>query len=99
KREEGLQKRMVQFFLSDPEPLLYHAEPIIRDGTIVGYLTSGNYGHTLGAAVGMGYVPCEGQTAQDVLASTYEIEIAGERVSATPSLKPFYDPQSERVKV
>ncbi|WP_153771813.1 FAD-dependent oxidoreductase [Labrenzia sp. CE80] len=99
KREEGLQKRMVQFLLSDPEPLLYHAEPIIRDGAIVGYLTSGNYGHTLGAAVGMGYVPCEGQTAQDILASSYEIEIAGQRVSATPSLKPFYDPKSERVKV
>ncbi|WP_289036425.1 FAD-dependent oxidoreductase [uncultured Roseibium sp.] len=99
KREEGLQKRMVQFLLSDPEPLLYHAEPVIRDGAIVGYLTSGNYGHTLGAAVGMGYVPCEGQTAQDVLASSYEIEIAGQRVSATPSLKPFYDFKSERVKV
>ncbi|MEP4030169.1 FAD-dependent oxidoreductase [Roseibium polysiphoniae] len=99
KREEGLQKRMVQFLLSDPEPLLYHAEPVIRDGAIVGYLTSGNYGHTLGAAVGMGYVPCEGQTAQDVLACSYEIEIAGQRVSATPSLKPFYDPKSERVKV
>ncbi|MBS8262631.1 FAD-dependent oxidoreductase [Roseibium polysiphoniae] len=99
KHEEGLQKRMVQFLLSDPEPLLYHAEPVIREGAIVGYLTSGNYGHTLGAAVGMGYVPCEGQTAQDVLASSYEIEIAGQRVSATPSLKPFYDPKSERVKV
>lgn len=99
KREEGLQKRMVQFLLSDTEPLLYHAEPVIRDGAIVGYLTSGNYGHTLGAAVGMGYVPCEGQTVQDVLASSYEIEIAGQRVSATPSLKPFYDPKSERVKV
>ncbi|MBX2806400.1 MAG: hypothetical protein KTR19_10535, partial [Hyphomicrobiales bacterium] len=79
--------------------MLYHTEPIIRDGGIVGYLTSGNYGHFLGAAVGMGYVPCAGETAQDVLASRYEIEIAGRRIAATPSLKPFHDPKSERVKV
>lgn len=99
KRESGLERRMVQFLLSDPEPLLYHAEPIVRDGAIVGYLTSGAYGHHLGAAVGLGYVPCKGETAQDVLSSRYEIEIAGKRVLATASLKPLYDPKSERVKV
>ncbi|WP_424930819.1 GcvT family protein [Amaricoccus macauensis] len=99
KREEGLQRRLVQFLLSDPEPLLYHAEPIVRDGKIVSYLTSGSYGHHLGAAMGMGYVPCPGETAQEVLASSFEIEVAGRRVAATPSLKPFYDPKSERVKV
>ena len=36
----------------DPEPLLFHGEPILRDGRIVGHLTSGNYGHALGGAVG-----------------------------------------------
>ncbi|TCD14178.1 GcvT family protein [Oricola cellulosilytica] len=99
KREEGLQKRLVQFLLSDPEPLLYHAEPIIRDDVIVGYLSSGSYGHHLGAAVGMGYVPCAGETVEEVLASRYEIEVAGQRFAANASLKPFYDPRSERVKV
>ena len=99
KREEGLQSRMVQFLLQDPEPLVYHNEPIVRDGEIVGYLSSGNYGHTLGGAVGMGYVPCAGETAADVLASTYEIEVMGTRVPAKASLKPMYDPKSERVKV
>ena len=98
KREHGLQFRMVQFVLTDPAPLLYHAEPIIRDGEIVSYLTSGAYGHHLGAAVGLGYVPCTGESATDLLASSYEIEIAGQRVSATASLKPLYDPKSERVK-
>jgi len=99
KRDEGLQSRMVQFLLQDPEPLVYHNEPILRDGEIVGYLSSGNYGHTLGGAVGMGYVPCEGETATDVLASTYEIDVMGTRVPAKVSLKPIYDPKSERVKV
>jgi 4-methylaminobutanoate oxidase (formaldehyde-forming) len=99
KREAGLNRRLVQFLLSDGEPMLYHAEPILRDGVIVGYLSSGAYGHHLGAAMGMGYVPCQGETVQQVLASSYEIEIAGVRVAAKASLQPFYDPKSERVKV
>jgi 4-methylaminobutanoate oxidase (formaldehyde-forming) len=98
KREAGLDKRSVQFLLNDPEPLVYHNEPLIRDGEIVGYLSSGNYGHSLGGAIGMGYVPCTGETAAQVLASSYEVEVAGTRVKATPSLKPLYDPKSERVR-
>ncbi|MCH8168729.1 MAG: GcvT family protein [Proteobacteria bacterium] len=99
KKESGLECRLVQFKLTDPEPLLYHNEPVLRDGEIVGYLSSGSYGHHLGAAMGMGYVPCAGESASDVLASSYEIEIAGTRVRAEVSLKPMYDPKAERVKV
>ena len=98
RKDEGLQSRLLQFQLTEPEPLLFHAEPILRNGEIVGYITSGNYGHTLGASIGMGYVPCPGEAAADVLASSYEIEVAGDRIAATPSLKPLYDPKSERVK-
>lgn len=98
KRETGLERRLLQFRLSDPKPLLYHNEPILRDGQIVGYLSSGAYGHHLGGAIGMGYVPCTGETAQQVLASTYEIDVAGTRVTAEASLKPMYDPKSERVR-
>ncbi|MGI9354248.1 MAG: GcvT family protein [Rhizobiaceae bacterium] len=99
RKEEGLNMRMMQFRLTDPEPLIYHNEPVIREGEIVSYVTSGNYGHTLGGAIGMGYVPCKGETAEQVLASSYEIEIAGNRVAAEASLQPLYDPKSERVKV
>ena len=98
KREEGLQKRMVQFLLNDAEPLLYHNEPILRDGQIVGHLSSGSYGHYLGGAVGMGYVPCAGETADQLLSSSFEIDVAGTRVKATASLKPLYDPTGERTK-
>ena len=97
KKDEGLSNRMVQFLLKDPE--LYHNEPLLRDGEIVGYVSSGNYGHTLGGAVGMGYVPCLGESAAEVLASSYEIDVAGVRVKAEASLRPMYDPKSERVKV
>tara|TARA_B110000459_G_scaffold16552_1_gene16074 strand:+ start:31 stop:2478 length:2448 start_codon:yes stop_codon:yes gene_type:complete len=99
KKETGLNTRMVQFKLTDSEPLLYHNEPVIRDGKIVGYLSSGNYGHHLGAAVGLGYVPCSGETALDLLASTYEIDVAGTRVAAEASLRSIYDPSGARAKV
>ncbi|MEO1732132.1 MAG: FAD-dependent oxidoreductase [Pseudomonadota bacterium] len=98
KQDEGLSSRLVQFKLTDPDPLLYHNEPVIRDGEIVGYLSSGAYGHHLGGAMGLGYVPCKGESASDVLASTYEIDVAGTRFMAEASLKPMYDPKSERVK-
>ncbi len=99
RKASGPRARMLQFKLTDPEPLLYHNEPILRDGEIVGYISSGSYGHTLGAAVGLGYVPCDGETAAQVLASQYEIDVMGTRVRAEVSLKPMYDPKSERVKV
>ena len=52
----------------------------------------------LGGAVGLGYVPCRGETEAELLASSYEIEIAGQRFAAEASLKPLYDPKSERVR-
>ena len=100
KKEQGLGNRMVQFRLTDPEPLVYHTEPIVRDGRIVSYVTSGNYGHALGGAIGLGYVPVEdGEDREAMLASHYEIEVAGRRFAAEASLKPLYDPRSERVRM
>lgn len=99
KKETGLSRRLVQFRLNDTEPLLFHNEAILRDGKIVGPITSGNYGHHLGGAIGLGYVPCQGESKADVLSSSYEIEIAGERFAAEASLKPMYDPKSERVRM
>jgi len=99
KREAGLARRLVQFRLTDPEPLLFHNEAIVRNGKIVGTITSGNYGHYLGGAIGLGYVPCANETEADMLGSRYEIEIAGERFVAEASLKPMYDPKAERVRM
>ncbi len=99
KKQSGLEKRLLQFRLKDPEPLLYHNEPVLRDGEIVGFLSSGAYGHHLGGAIGLGYVTCKGEAASEVLASSYQIDVAGVRVEADASLKPMYDPMAERVKI
>ncbi|MCH7930530.1 MAG: aminomethyl transferase family protein, partial [Proteobacteria bacterium] len=99
-KQNGVSRRLVQFLLADPEPLVYHNEPILRDGEQVGYLTSGNYGHWLGGAVGLGYVNNpDGVAADWVNAGAYEIAVAGERFPAKASLTPMYDPASERMKV
>ena len=99
-KESGVTKRLVQFALEDPEPLLYHNEPIYRDGAIVGHLTSGSYGHALGRALGLGYVSHpDGVDADFVTSGSYQIEVAGERFSARASLRPLYDPKSERIRV
>ena len=100
RKQAGLSRRLVQFLLADPRPLLYGNEAILRDGRVVGYLTSGAYGHHLGAAVGLGYVACSpGESADDLLASAYAIEVAGEQVAARASLEPLYDPKAARVRM
>ena len=101
KRQIGPARRLVQFKLLNPENLLYHNEPVWRDGVIVGYLSSGAYGHTLGAAIGMGYIsdPTGGIVdAAFIEGGNYEIEIACERVPATASLRPLYDPANSRIR-
>jgi heterotetrameric sarcosine oxidase gamma subunit len=92
-------RRMVQFKLDDPEPLLYHNEPILMDGRLVGYLSSGMYGHSVGAAIGMGYVAMPNLTQDRISETSFEIEIAKQRFSAQASLRALYDPSSSRMKV
>ncbi len=99
KKEKGLDKMLLQFILEDPDPLLYHNEPIVRDNEIVGYLTSGSYGHFLGASIGMGYVPLSNGTKEDLLTSEYHIEIAGTKTKAKASLQPFFDPSQFRMRM
>ncbi|MGI9603648.1 MAG: GcvT family protein [Acidimicrobiales bacterium] len=98
-RETGVSRRLVQFKLDDPEPLLYHDEPILRDGELAGHTTSGMYGHTVGAALGMGYVASPPDMGRaDVLDARFEIQVNGRRVTATPSYRPFFDPDNRRIR-
>ncbi len=92
-------RRLVQFLFEDPEPLIYHEEPIYRDGVIAGRVTSGMYGYALGACVGLGYIGSEGGvSAEFVNTGSYEIEVAGMRYPVKASLRPMYDPRSTRPK-
>lgn len=98
-RERGLSRRLLQLRLTDPVPLMYHNEPIWRDGELVGHITSGAYGHFLGGAVGLGYVSSEpGAADEGVLSGQYEVEIACERFAAEVSLRPLYDPDNAQIR-
>jgi 4-methylaminobutanoate oxidase (formaldehyde-forming) len=101
-RDTGVRKRLVQFQLKSAEPLLYHNEPIWRGDSLVGYIRSGMFAHTLGAAVGLGYVTEPGgalaRPDSPVDADGYEIEVAGVRQPAIASMRPLYDPKNLRIK-
>ena len=98
-QEQGIARHLVQLKLNDPEPLIYHNEPIWRGGEIVGHITSAAFCHTLGGAVGLGYVSAEpGAPADAVLGATYEVEVACERYAAEVSLRPLYDPDNVKIR-
>lgn len=96
-------KRMVMIALDDKAPdapLMYHEEPIYRDGIIVGSTTSGARGHRVDASIGMGYIrnPDGPATKDWIETGSYEVEIAWQRYPAKVQLAPLYDPKAERVK-
>ena len=99
-RARGLpRRRLVQFLVEDPRALLYHNEPIYRDGEAVGITTSGMYGHTLGGAVALGYVRHEAGVSSDFIKSgRFEIQAADRRYPARASLAPLYDPGNSRIR-
>ena len=100
KKEAGLARRLVSFALEDPEPLMYHEEPIFRDGLKVGSTTSAMFGHTIGSSIALGYIEHEGGVSKEYIESgQFEIEVAAERLPARASLRCFYDPRHQRVKV
>jgi len=100
KKAEGpLKRRIVQVRVTDPEPLMFHAEVIRRNGKAVGYVRAASYGFSLGGAVGLAMIE-----AGEAVDTTYlekgewDIEIAGKRYPAVASMKPMYDPEMKKVK-
>ena len=98
-REQGPGRRLLQFKLCDPQPLLHHHEPIWRGEQIVGHVTSGSYGHSLGASIGLGYVDTSLlPELEELIDDGFEIEVAGTRHRARASLRPMYDADNRRIR-
>jgi len=102
--EEQKKRRLPRLFacftVDDPAVVLLGRETIFRNGQRVGWLTSAGYGYTVQKSIGYGYVrdPENGVDADQVLSGAYELEVATERVPASVSLKPLYDPDMIRIK-
>jgi 4-methylaminobutanoate oxidase (formaldehyde-forming) len=84
--------------LSDPEPLLHHNEPVLRNGKVVGYVTAGAFGGTVGSAVGLCLVSLsDGETDKKSLENgSYSVMVEGNEIAAVVSLTPFYEPKGAR---
>jgi 4-methylaminobutanoate oxidase (formaldehyde-forming) len=100
KKRGPLTRRLLQVLVKDPEPLMFHAEVVYRNGVSVGYVRAASYGFTLGGAVGLAMIDA-GATPLDkawIDAGTWEVDIAGRRYPVVASLRPLYDPDMRRVK-
>jgi 4-methylaminobutanoate oxidase (formaldehyde-forming) len=99
RRDEPPTKRLLTFVLEDPAALPWGDEPILRDGRVVGTVTSAGFGHTLGRGVAMGYVRHSGAIDQPHIdGGRFALDIAGERVSAHAGLAAPYDPRGLRIR-
>lgn len=97
-RESGVRRRLIQLLLDDPDAMAYHDEPVLRDGVIVGKVTSAAYGHTLGATVALATVQNDGEVVRSdwLTSGSWSVHIAGTSVGASMSLRPMYDPATDR---
>ena len=110
-KTEGLRRRLVcvkfeSEEVGDCHPYPYGGEPLLRNGQLVGYLTSAGYGYSLGKAVGLAYVkgaPSEGSTkaaivdANYIKEGAYEVQIADRLHKVSVSLRPFFDPKGTKL--
>jgi 4-methylaminobutanoate oxidase (formaldehyde-forming) len=99
KAKGPLSRRLLQILVKDPEPMLFHAEIVHRDGVPVGYVRAASYGHTLGGAVGLAMIDAGGPLdAKWIEAGTWQVDIAGTKYPAIASLKPLFDPENKKIK-
>ena len=96
-----LRKRLVQVLLTDPEPLMFHAELVCRDGVEVGYIRAASYGWTLGGAVGLAMIESGSEPIDQAYldAGEWTVQIGDRICPARVSLRPFYDPGNKRIRM
>jgi 4-methylaminobutanoate oxidase (formaldehyde-forming) len=99
KRDQKSGPYLCSIKLNDPDPVLYHNEPVLRDGQVAGFVTSAAYGYTVGSAVGLCLVSLpEGSTHKsDLETGGYQVMVEGKAIEAEVSLSPFFDPSNERM--
>ncbi|MCY4654537.1 MAG: sarcosine dehydrogenase, partial [Dehalococcoidia bacterium] len=94
-RSKGPTHKLSCMTLDDPSRVVMGNEPILDGDRVLGYVTSANYGHSIGRGVVYGYLPvryAEAGTSVDVL-------YFGERLRATVAREPLYDPRGDKMRV
>jgi 4-methylaminobutanoate oxidase (formaldehyde-forming) len=93
-REDGSAPRLCCLVLEDPRSVALSNEPVMVDGDVVGRVTSGGYGYTVGASIAYAYLPPEHADAGTEVA----VEIFGEWIEGRVAREPLHDPEGARVR-
>ena len=94
-QEKGVSRKLCCMTLDDPGAVALGKEPILADGQVIGYVTSANYGYSVGKWIVYGYLP----SAHAVEGATVEVEYFGRRQTATVAAEPLFDPAGEKLKM
>jgi 4-methylaminobutanoate oxidase (formaldehyde-forming) len=87
------ERRLRCLVLSDPHSIALGSEPVRVGGELVGRVTSGGYGYTVGSSIAYAYLPAEHDVGTDVA-----VEIFGTWVDGAVSGEPLFDPAGERIR-
>lgn len=82
---EGVKRRLVGLEMQGRH-IARHGYPVVSEGKIVGEVTSGSPGPTLGKAIALAYIPTE----LSKIGTIVEVEIRGKLYPAKVVKKPFY---------
>jgi dimethylglycine dehydrogenase len=95
-RDEGPERRLVTLVVDDDGVDVMGDEPVWRDGEVIGWVTSGGYAHYVGKSVALAYVPAAHAGVEAL--GAFEVEILGDRRSATLATRPLLDPGGARMR-
>ena len=93
-RERGLTRSLCCMTLDDPDAVVVGKEPIMDGDRVLGYVTSANYGHSIGRGIVYGYLPIDYAEPGTMVDVVY----FGERLPATVAKEPLFDPRGSRMR-
>lgn len=95
-RDQQAERVLTAFTIEADQADAIGDEPIWHDGRVIGWVTSGGYAHNAGKSMALGYIPTE--NASILEKGAFEIEIIGERKSATIQANPLFDPEGIKMR-
>jgi 4-methylaminobutanoate oxidase (formaldehyde-forming) len=93
-RGHGVERQLCCLVLDDGEAVAVGNEPVTVDGVVLGRVTSGGYGYTVGASIAYAYLPAEHSEPGTAVA----VEIFGDWIEGQVAAEPLYDPSGERLR-
>ena len=92
--QDAVSKRLVCLVLNNPENVVLGKEPVLYKNSVVGYITSAYFGHTVGKQLAYAWVPSELSVQGTNLSIRYFVC----DYPATVGEDPQFDPQMKRLR-